>query len=97
MLHKGTMYTVFWMMGRTSRSSAPSGSLPTFGRNGATLEFNAFQKVLSSDIYSRMVFTVPTDPNDESEVAGPEKVDTKPILDEMWFLVLPTTLAMMTI
>ena len=38
-----------------------------------------------------MVFTVPTDPNEESAVAGPAKVDTKPVLDEMGFPVLPTT------
>ena len=38
-----------------------------------------------------MVFTVPADRDEESAVAAPAKVDTKPVLDKMGFPALPTT------
>jgi hypothetical protein len=92
---EGTMFTVSWMMAKTSRSSALTGSMLTFGSNGVTLGSNAFHKVCKlSDVYVRLAYGAYTEPLEEPEAEDPAKMNTKPIpvpLDDAGFPELPPT------
>jgi hypothetical protein len=82
------------MMAKTSRSSAQTGSMLTYGRNGVILESNAFHKVCKLLIYMYDGLMKHTEPDQDAEVEDPAKMNMKPIpvhLDDAGFPELPPT------
>jgi hypothetical protein len=87
------------MMAKTSRSSALTGSMLTSGKNGVTLELNAFHKVCILLMYMCNGLMKLTEPDEEPEEEDPAKLNMKPIpvhLDEAGFPELPPTTSMDT-
>ena len=88
------MCIAFWMMAKTSRSSAQTGSMLTYGRNGVILESNVFHRVCNLLMSMRNGLTKYTEPDEDPEAEDLETMNTNPIpiqLDDAGFPELPPT------